>query len=123
MGCSATLAIPWHTKTTRSAPCGPGRGSSGPRARSRRACRRDGEQEVRLLRERWPQVKDGLGQVGLLSGEAGIGKSRLVQMLTEHVATEPQVWLTPCQCSPYYQNTALYPLIDVLERVVLRFER
>ena len=67
------------------------------------------EQEVALLRERWAQVKDGLGQVVLLSGEAGIGKSRLVQMLTEHVATEPQAWLTPCQCSPYYQNTALYP--------------
>src|SRR5262245_9298857 len=81
------------------------------------------EQEVGLLRERWAQVKDGLGQVVLLSGEAGIGKSRLVQVLQEHVASEPQAWLTPCQCSPYYQNTALYPLIDLLERVALRFER
>ena len=81
------------------------------------------EQEVALLRERWAQVKDGLGQVVLLSGEAGIGKSRLVQVLKEQVATEPQAWLTPCQCSPYYQNTALYPLIDLLERVVLRFDR
>ena len=67
------------------------------------------EQEVALLRERWAQVKDGLGQVVLLSGEAGIGKSRLVQVLKEQVAAEPQAWLTPCQCSPYYQNTALYP--------------
>src|SRR5712691_10610750 len=81
------------------------------------------EQEVELLRERWAQVKDGIGQVILLSGEAGIGKSRLVQVLTEHVAAEPQVWLTPCQCSPYYQNTALYPMIELLERVVLRFVR
>jgi class 3 adenylate cyclase/predicted ATPase len=81
------------------------------------------EQEVALLRERWEQVKDGLGQVVLLSGEAGIGKSRLVQVLQEHVAAEPQAWLTLCQCSPYYQNTALYPLIDLLERVALRFER
>ena len=81
------------------------------------------EQEVALLRERWAQVKDGLGQVVLLSGEAGIGKSRLVQVLKEHVAAEPQAWLTPCQCSPYYQNTALYPMIDLLERVALRFER
>jgi TOMM system kinase/cyclase fusion protein len=81
------------------------------------------ESEVALLRERWAQVKDGIGQVVLLSGEAGIGKSRLVQVLTAHVATEPQAWLTPCQCSPYYQNTALYPLIELLERVVLRFER
>jgi predicted ATPase len=68
-------------------------------------------------------MKEGIGQVVLLSGEAGIGKSRLVQVLTEQVATEPQAWLTPCQCSPYYQNTALYPLIEMLERVVLRFER
>jgi class 3 adenylate cyclase/tetratricopeptide (TPR) repeat protein len=81
------------------------------------------EQEVGLLLERWAQVKDGAGQVVLLSGEAGIGKSRLVQVLTEHVATEPQAWLTPCQCSPYYQNSALYPMIDLLERVALRFDR
>jgi class 3 adenylate cyclase len=81
------------------------------------------EPEVALLQERWAQVKDGLGQVVLLSGEAGIGKSRLVQGLTEQVATEPQAWLTPCQCSPYYQNTALYPMIDLLERVTLGFER
>jgi predicted ATPase len=59
----------------------------------------------------------------LLSGEAGIGKSRLVQVLTEQVASEPQAWLTPCQCSPYYQHTALYPMIELLERVVLGFDR
>jgi predicted ATPase/class 3 adenylate cyclase len=81
------------------------------------------EQEVALLLERWAQVKDGLGQVVLLSGEAGIGKSRLVQVLTEQVATEPQAWLTPCQCSPYYHNTALHPMIELLERVVLHFAR
>jgi hypothetical protein len=81
------------------------------------------EPEVALLRERWSQVKDGLGQVVLLSGEAGIGKSRLVQVLREQVATEPQAWLTPCQCSPYHQNTAFYPLIDLLEWVALRLER
>ena len=82
-----------------------------------------GSRKSALLQERWAQVKDGLGQVVLLSGEAGIGKSRLVQVLTEQVATEPQAWLTPCQCSPYYQHTALYPMIDLLERVALRFER
>src|SRR5262249_50127346 len=65
----------------------------------------------------------GRGQVVLLSGEGGIGKSRLAQVLKEQVAAEPQAWLTPCQCSPYYQHTALYPMIDLLERVVLQFER
>jgi predicted ATPase len=81
------------------------------------------EQEIGLLVERWAQVKEGVGQVVLLSGEAGIGKSRLVQVLTAHVAAEPQTWLTPCQCSPYYQHTALYPMIDLLGRVALRLER
>jgi predicted ATPase len=81
------------------------------------------EQEIGLLLERWQQVKDGHGQVVLLSGEAGIGKSRLVQVLKEQVASEPQAWLTPCQCSPYHQNSALYPMIDLLERIVLQFDR
>jgi class 3 adenylate cyclase len=81
------------------------------------------ESEVALLRECWARVTDGIGQVVLLSGEAGIGKSRLMQVLTAYVAAEPEAWLMPCQCSPYYQNTALYPMIDLLERVVLRFDR
>jgi len=81
------------------------------------------EQEVALLLERWEQVKDGVGQVVLLSGEAGIGKSRLLYVLREQVANDPQAWLTPCQCSPYHQNSALYPVIDLLERVVLQFGR
>jgi predicted ATPase len=46
-----------------------------------------------------------------------------VQVLREQVATEPQAWLTPCQCSPYHQNSALYRMIGLLERVALRFER
>jgi class 3 adenylate cyclase len=81
------------------------------------------EPEVALLLERWAQVKEGVGQVVLLSGEPGIGKSRLVQVLTEQVTTERQAWLTPCQCSPYHQHSAFYPVIELLERVALRFER
>ena len=80
-------------------------------------------QEIGVLQERWAQVKEGRGQVVLLSGEAGIGKSRLAQVLKEQVAAEPQAWLTPCQCSPYHQHTALYPMIELLERVVLQFGR
>jgi hypothetical protein len=57
------------------------------------------EQEVTLLLERWAQVKDGMGQVVVLSGEAGIGKSRLVQEVQAHVAGEPHTRLE-CRCSP-----------------------
>jgi predicted ATPase/class 3 adenylate cyclase len=73
--------------------------------------------EVALLLERWEQVKEGMGQVVLLSGEAGIGKSRLMEVWKERVAGEPHVRLE-CRCSPYYQNSALYPVIDLLHRAL-----
>src|SRR4029434_7392943 len=73
------------------------------------------EAEVALLRERWAQARDGLDQVVLLSGEAGIGKSRLVIALKEQVAGEPHTrW--ECRCSSYFQDSALYPLIDLAQR-------
>jgi TOMM system kinase/cyclase fusion protein len=75
------------------------------------------EPEVALLQERWIQSKDGLGQVVLLSGEAGIGKSRLVQVLKAHVAGEPHTRLE-CRCSLYYKNSALYPVIDLFQRAL-----
>ena len=75
------------------------------------------ESEVALLLDRWAQVQEGSGQVVLLSGEAGIGKSRLVQVLKEHVADTPHVRLE-CRSSPYYQNTALYPITDLLQRTM-----
>jgi class 3 adenylate cyclase/predicted ATPase len=81
------------------------------------------DQEWQSLISLWEQAKEGKGQVALLSGEAGIGKSRLVHKLKEEVAQEPGSWLTPCQCLSYYQNSALYPIIDLLERLVLGFER
>jgi class 3 adenylate cyclase len=75
------------------------------------------EQEVGLLVERWAQAKSGQGQVILLTGDAGIGKSRLVQMLKEHVAQEPHVrW--ECRSSEYYQNTTLFPLTDLFQRLL-----
>ena len=73
------------------------------------------EQEVGLLLDRWEQVKEGLGQVVLLSGEPGIGKSRLVQTLNERLAGEPHI-LRNLRCSPYHQNSALHPVIEFLER-------
>jgi class 3 adenylate cyclase len=75
------------------------------------------ESEVALLLERWEQAKAGHGQVVLLTGDAGIGKSRLVQMLKEHVTNEPHMrW--ECRSLPYYQNTALYPIIDLIQRTL-----
>jgi len=79
------------------------------------------EEEVGLLLRRWAQSQDGLGQVVLLSGEAGIGKSRLVQVVKDRIADTSHTRLE-CRCSPYYQNTALYPIIDLLERA-LHFQR
>ncbi len=78
--------------------------------------------ELAMLEERWAQAQAGRGQVILVSGEPGIGKSRLVHALTEHVA-ERQAWLTACQGSAYHQDTAFWPFIDLFERVVLRFDR
>src|SRR5262249_23725695 len=78
------------------------------------------ESEVTLLLERWEQAKAGHGQVILLSGEAGIGKSRLIQTLKDHVANEPYTrW--ECRSAEYYQNTTLFPLVDLFQRI-LRFE-
>jgi class 3 adenylate cyclase/predicted ATPase len=75
------------------------------------------ESEVTLLLERWAQAKSGHGQVVLLTGDAGIGKSRLVQVLKDHVANEPHTrW--ECRSLPYYQNTALYPLTDLFQRTL-----
>src|SRR5882724_7129957 len=71
--------------------------------------------EVALLMERWTRVKAGMGQVVVLEGEAGIGKSRLVQVLKDHVAHEAHLcW--ECRGLPYYQHTALYPITDLLQR-------
>jgi class 3 adenylate cyclase/predicted ATPase len=75
------------------------------------------EAEVTLLRERWAQSTEGLGQVVLLSGEAGIGKSRLVRVLTEQVVpahTPRPTW----RCSPYHTHSALYPIIEHLHRLL-----
>jgi class 3 adenylate cyclase len=77
--------------------------------------------ELTLLMERWAQSQDGLGQVVLLSGEAGIGKSRLVEALRQRLGSEGMTSIV-LRFSPYYTNSALYPVIDHLQRL-LHFHR
>ena len=79
------------------------------------------DHEYGLLRERWQRVKDGAGQIVLLSGEPGIGKSRLVEALKETVEHEGASCLE-LRCSPYHQNSAFYPVIEYLQRI-LQFNR
>src|SRR5215510_7742416 len=78
-------------------------------------------EELALLQQRWEQAKAGAGQVVLLSGEPGIGKSRLVQELKEQLA-RAGVTRIEFRCSPYHQNSALYPIIEHLQRL-LQFAR
>jgi class 3 adenylate cyclase len=73
------------------------------------------DEEVDLLLRRWSKAKTGEGQVVLLSGEAGIGKSRLTAALLERLATEPQKRLRYF-CSPQHPDSAFYPIISQLER-------
>ena len=73
------------------------------------------EEEVDLLLRRWSKAKSGEGQVVLLSGEAGIGKSRLTAALLERLATEPHTRLRYF-CSPQHTDSALYPIICQMER-------
>jgi class 3 adenylate cyclase/tetratricopeptide (TPR) repeat protein len=73
------------------------------------------EDEIRVLLTRWRQAKEGKGQVVLLSGEPGIGKSRLIQSLREQLQDEPRVNLHYF-CSPFYSSSALYPVLDQVER-------
>ena len=75
------------------------------------------EPEVGLLRDRWAQVQAGRGHIVVLSGEAGIGKSRLVQVVKDEMlgATAMRI---EYHCSPYHQHSALYPVITHLERAL-----
>jgi class 3 adenylate cyclase len=75
------------------------------------------DEELALLHRRWEQAKEGQGQVVLLSGEAGIGKSRLVQEMKERISAEGTTRIE-FRCSSYHQNSAFYPILTHLQRLL-----
>jgi class 3 adenylate cyclase/ABC-type lipoprotein export system ATPase subunit len=99
------------------------------------------ERELTFLYDCWQRATRGDGHVALLVGEAGMGKSRLLEAVSEHVAQEPHRLLR-CQCSPYHRNSVLFPFkkplhhglalshdsssqenLDRIERMLSRFGR
>ena len=75
------------------------------------------QEELGLLVRSWDSAKKGHGQVVLIQGEAGIGKSRLLEALREHVEGENYLRVT-ARCSPYHANSTLYPVIEHLKRAL-----
>ncbi|HEY1880307.1 MAG TPA: AAA family ATPase [Caulobacteraceae bacterium] len=71
------------------------------------------EEEVGVLNGRWRRACDGEGQLVLLVGEAGIGKSRLVEEFRERITSEPHLWVD-CGAGPLYANTTFHPVADML---------
>lgn len=71
--------------------------------------------ELGLLLERESEAQEGDGQAVLIAGEAGVGKSRLLQAFHERLVDRPHTWLE-CRCTPYAKATAFFPLIEILEQ-------
>jgi class 3 adenylate cyclase/predicted ATPase len=75
------------------------------------------QEELGLLVRSWEASKEGHGQAVLIQGEAGIGKSRLVEALRAQVSGEDYIWVAR-RCSPYHANSTLYPVIEHMKRVM-----
>ena len=79
--------------------------------------------ETALLSERWQEAVTGHTHAVLLQGEAGMGKSRLVWEVKKNVAQAQDVWLTEIQGSPYYRNSAFYPITEFLKQTTFNFSQ
>ena len=75
------------------------------------------DREVSALLQCWQHVRNGSGHVVMLSGEVGIGKSRLLQALTDHMVYEPHTVLE-CRCSPYYHQSPWYPISELFRHLL-----
>lgn len=75
------------------------------------------QEELGLLLRSWESSKQGHGQAILIQGQAGIGKSRLIEALREQAGADDYVWVAH-RCSPYHANSTLYPVIEHLQRVL-----
>ena len=73
------------------------------------------EDELRLLMNRWERVREGQGQVVTIIGEAGIGKSRLLQRFRAEIGSDSHTWLE-CATAPFYQNTPFYAVEELLRQ-------
>lgn len=76
--------------------------------------------EVTKILGLWNEAKESKSHILLISGEAGVGKSHLLQTITTKIVDD-EGWLITHYCSPYHKNTAFYPVIDIIENVVLQF--
>ena len=79
------------------------------------------EHEVESLKHGWAQALASKGQALLIEGEAGIGKSRCLQVIQAYVEDHSEAVTMECRCSPYYQNSPLYPILSLFQEHVVQF--
>ena len=79
------------------------------------------EREVESLKQNWAQALASKGQALLIEGEAGIGKSRCLQLIQEYAEHTPESVTMECRCSPYYQSSPLYPILSLFQEHVVQF--